>query len=306
MEDYRKYLDPKTLNKIGSIDLKARLIVEGFLTGAHRSPFHGFSVEFAEHREYVPGDDVRFVDWKVFGKSDRYYIKQYEEETNLQCLVVLDTSESMGYAGSGKDAISKLEYGRYVAASLAYLILEQRDSAGLGLFDSTLYRYIPPQSHQSHLKLLLQEISVHPGEKKTDIAQILHSLAERVTKRGMVLLVSDLLDDPQKVVEGLRHLHAKRHDIVVFHVLDDDEIRFPFEQMTQFIGLEERGDVMANPRALRKSYLEEMNGYLSAIRKACRENRVDYVLINTRQPLDVALSTYLATRASARARAGRG
>ncbi len=303
MEDYRKYLDPKTLNKIGNIDLRARLIVEGFLAGAHRSPFHGFSVEFAEHREYVPGDDVRFVDWKVYGKSDRFYIKQYEEETNLQCVVVLDTSESMAYASEG--SISKLEYGRTVAASLAYLVLEQRDAAGLGLFDSALYRYVPPQSHQSHLKLLLQEIAKNPGEKKTDMSAILHSLAERIAKRGMVLLVSDLLDDPQRVVEGLRHLHAKRHDIVVFHVLDDAEIRFPFEHLTQFVGLEERGEIMANPRALRKSYLEEMNGYLSSIRKACRENRVDYVLINTRQPLDVALSTYLAARASQRTRVGR-
>lgn len=295
MEDYLKYLDPKTLNKIKGLDLKARLIIEGMVTGAHKSPYHGFSIEFAEHREYVAGDDIRHVDWKVYGKSDRFYIKQYEEETNLNCTIVLDASESMEYSS---DEVSKLEYSRYIAASLAHLILQQQDAVGLALFDKDLTKVIPPSGHGSHLKLLLNEISNCQGAKKTSIGSVLHQLAERVTKRGMIILISDLFDDPDSLLKGLRHLKHKKHDIVVFHVVDKAELTFPFEKMTRFVGLEDHPTIMANPRALRKTYLEEFKKFTDKVKRVCQSHRVDYELIHTEQRLDVALSTYLAARAS--------
>ncbi len=295
MEDYLKYLDPKTLSKIKGLDLKARLIIEGMVTGSHKSPYHGFSIEFAEHREYVPGDDIRHVDWKVFGKSDRYYIKQYEEETNLNCTIALDCSESMEYAHG---EVSKLEYARYVAASLAFLILQQQDAVGLALFDNELQKVIPPSGHGSHLKLLLNEMSTCKGEKKTSIGSVLHNLAERVTKRGMIILISDLFDDPRAILSGLRHLRHRKHDIVVLHIVDEAEMTFPFEKMTKFVGLEDQPTLMANPRALRQTYLEEFKKFTHEVKKACLSNRVDYELIHTNQRLDVALSTYLASRAS--------
>jgi uncharacterized protein (DUF58 family) len=288
-------LDPKTLNKIKGLGLKARLIIEGMVTGSHRSPYHGFSVEFAEHREYVAGDDIRHVDWKVFGKSDRFYIKQYEEETNLNCTIVLDTSESMEYA-SGE--VSKLEYGRYIAASLAYLVLQQQDAVGLALFDESLNKVIPPSTHGSHLKILLNEMESCRGKgKKTAIGTVLHNLAERVTKRGMIVLISDLFDDPDGLLSGLRHLRHRKHDVIVFQVVDHSELTFPFERLTRFVGLEALPTVLANPGALRKSYLEEFERFTSRVKKACQANRVDYELIHTDQKLDVALSRYLATRA---------
>jgi uncharacterized protein (DUF58 family) len=298
MEDYRKYLDPKVLNRLGHLDLKARLIVEGFVAGMHKSPHHGFSVEFAEHREYVPGDDIRHMDWKVYGRSDRYYIKQYEEETNFVAHLCLDSSESMTYRGAS--GVSKLEYGTYVAAALAYLIIRQQDAVGLQLFGSDVYRSLPPASHPSHLKLLLNALSTLDTPKKTDIGHILHDVAERTKRRGIVVLISDLFDDPKNVLLGLRHLRHRSHDVIVLHVLDDDEIRFPFEKMTLFEGLESQPDLLADPRALRKAYLHEFDTFLTGVRKACLENNVDYTVLNTSQNLDVALSAFLATRAGGR------
>jgi uncharacterized protein (DUF58 family) len=299
VDDYVKYLDPKTLNKISHLDLKARLIVEGYVAGLHKSPFHGFSVEFAEHREYVPGDDIKHIDWKVFGKSDRYYIKQYEEETNLVAYIALDTSESMSY---GSEAVTKAEYASYVAASLVFLILQQQDAVGLALFDHEVRTFLPPASHSAHMKNLIQEIAnSKPREKeKTDVGTTLHRLADRITKRGLIVLISDLLDKPENVLRGLRHLRHKRHDVIVFHVLDHDEVTFPFERMTQFEGLEGLPNLIANPRALRKAYLAAFDEYTQELRRGCLANNVDYVLLDTSTTLDVALSSYLATRAGTR------
>ncbi|MBI4616045.1 MAG: DUF58 domain-containing protein [Planctomycetes bacterium] len=294
MEDYQRYLEPATLNKIDRLELKARLIVEGFIAGLHKSPYHGFSVEFAEHREYVPGDDIRHVDWKVYGKSDRYYIKQYEEETNLALHILLDMSESMAY-GSGP--VTKFEYASYVAASLAHLVLNQRDSVGLALFDDEVRQFVRASSHPSHINVLLREIDRASKVAKTDMAAIFHDVAERISKRGIVIVISDFFDGIDSVVKGLRHFRHKGHDVICFHILDPFEASFPFERMTLFEGLEAKPEILANPRAVRKAYLEEVNRFLRDLRAHCLKHRIDYKRIQSDEPLDVALSTYLAARA---------
>lgn len=297
MEDYRKYLDPKTLNKVGRLDLKARLIVEGYISGLHKSPYHGFSVEFAEHREYSPGDDIRHIDWKVFGRTDRYYIKQYEEETNLVAHLVLDVSESMDF---GEDSVTKLNYGQMVAAALAYLITQQQDAAGLIMFDDAVRSNLPPRSHGSHLQAIFHTLGQTEPRKKTDVGRVLDEVAQTIQKRGLVVVISDLFDDPDRVLAGLRHLVHRRHDVIVFHVMDDAELTFPFERMTRFDGLEEQGDLVVNPRSLRDGYLKEVNDFRRKIERGCTANRIDYVLLNTSTSLDVALTSYLAKRAGTR------
>ncbi|MHC5039903.1 MAG: DUF58 domain-containing protein [Planctomycetota bacterium] len=299
MSDYLKYLDPKTLNKISRLELKARLIVEGFISGLHKSPYHGFSVEFAEHREYVPGDEIKHIDWKVFGRTDRYYVKQYEEETNLTATLLFDTSESMAYA-SPDVGLSKLEYASYVAASLAYLILQQQDAVGLAMFDAEINQFLPPSSHGSHLKNLLRAIDEASPGKKTNVGVILHETADRLKQRGLVIILSDLFDDLDKVASGLQHLRHKKNEVILFHVLDRDEIRFPFQRMTRFEGLEELPWINVDPRAIRKAYLDELNKYLSDVRRICLQNGVDYVELHTDMLLDVALAEYLATRTAGR------
>ncbi len=250
-----KYLDPKTLTKISNLDLKARLIVEGYISGKHKSPFHGFSVEFAEHREYSAGDDFKHLDWKVWAKSDRYYIKQYEEETNLRSFILLDTSESMKYASPG--SISKLEYASYIAASLSYLLVRNQDSVGMVLFDNKIKKFIPASASPAHLRLLLHELTQIVPEQKTDTGMIFHELAERIKRKGLIVILSDLFDDPAKLMSGLQHFRYLRHEVIVFQILDDFEQRFPFDSMTQFEGLEGWEDLICDPRSLRKGYLEE-------------------------------------------------
>ena len=295
MSEYLKYLDPKTLTKITRLDLLARLVVEGYISGLHRSPYHGFSVEFASHREYVPGDDIRHVDWRVYARSDRYTIKQYEEETNLRCTILLDVSESMGY-GSGP--VSKKDYACYVAASLTYLLLQQQDSVGLATFDSELRRFIPPKSTPGQLKLLLNEMGQVSPERKTRMDLVFHDVAERIARRGLVVIISDFFDTPERVMMGLRHFRHNKHEVIVFHVLDEYELSFPFDEMTMFEGLEEAGEVVTEPRSLRDTYLDEINAFVSALQKGCRSRGIDYVQLATNQHLDVALSAYLAARSA--------
>ena len=294
----RKYLDPKTLSKASRLEMRARLVVEGYISGMHRSPYHGFSVEFAQHREYVPGDDLKHLDWKVFGRSDRYYIKEYEEETNLRCHILLDTSESMNYASPGH--MTKLEYGCYLAATLTYMLLRQQDSVGLTLFDSALKKMVPSSASPAQLRTILYELCQIVPERKTDMSLIFHDLAERVKRRGLVVLVSDLFDSAENILRGLQHFRHKRHEVLVFHILDDAEIRFPFRDMTKFVGLESWPELIVDPPALRRAYLEEYDGFVAAMRKGCLNTRIDYVPMNTSHPLDVALTAYLATRASTR------
>jgi uncharacterized protein (DUF58 family) len=295
VDDYQRFLEPRTLARLKGLELRARTIVEGYVAGVHKSPYHGFSIEFAEHREYVPGDDLRYVDWKVFGKTDKYYLKQYEQETNLICYLVLDTSESMRYRGPDA-ALSKLEYAQCVAASLAYLVLEQQDSVGLATFDREVRSLVRPNSNPSHLKQLLHVMSESLPERKTAAGAIFHDLAERFKKRGVIVILSDLFDSVPALLAGLKHFRHRRHEVVVFHVLDPAELDFPFQQTTLFKGLEALPAVLADPRTLRKAYLREFERFLHDVRLGCREQQIDYVELRTNQRLDVALSAYLASR----------
>jgi uncharacterized protein (DUF58 family) len=295
VENSPKYFDPRALVRLHGLELRARHIVEGYVSGVHRSPYHGFSVEFAEHREYVPGDDVRHVDWKVWGKTDKYYLKQFEEETNLVCYLVLDTSESMRYR-SDSAAMSKLEYAQSTAAALAYLILRQQDSAGFVTFDNEIRALVRASGNPSHLKELLQVMEQSKPTRKTATGTIFHELAERFKKRGVVIVLSDLFDDVSSMLAGLKHLRHRRHDVVVMHTLDPAELDFPFEHTMLFKGLEELPEVLTDPRSLRKAYLQEINRFQKKVQAGCRSQGIDYLLLRTDQPVDLALSAYLAGR----------
>lgn len=290
-----KFLDPQTLAKLQGLELRARLIVEGYVSGVHRSPYHGFSIEFAEHREYVQGDDLRYVDWKVFGKTDKFYLKQYEEETNLVSYLLLDTSESMRYK-SDAAGLSKLEYAQCLGAALAYLVLQQQDSVGLATFDREVRALVRPSSNPSHLKQLLHVMDRAVPERKTQTGPIFHDLAERLKKRGIVLILSDLFDDVASIMAGLKHFRHRRHEVIIMHVLDPAELDFPFRNMTMFKGLESLPDVLADPSALREAYLKEFGAFIQAVKKGCRAHHIDYVLARTDQNLELVLSTYLASR----------
>lgn len=296
MENYQRYLNPQTLASLEGLDLQARLVVEGYVAGMHPSPYHGFSVEFAEHREYVPGDDIRHVDWKVWSKTDKLYLKQYEEETNLLLYLLLDTSESMSYASNGN--VSKLQYAQFIAAALGYMVLQQQDSVGLALFDDMVRRYLKPAGQPSHLKEVIHLMDVTPARQKSDVGSVFHDLAERFKKRGVVVVLSDLFDDVPRVLAGLKHFRHRRHEVIVFHILDPAEIDFPFRETTLFKGLEGMPEVLTEPHALRRAYQAEIGAYLSEIKKGCQMIDIDYVPIRTDQGLDGALSSYLAARAT--------
>ncbi len=293
MADRRKYFDPEILAKIERLDLKARMIVEGYISGLHKSPFHGFSVEFAQHREYAPGDDLRRIDWKVYARSDRHYIKEYEEETNLVAYVAMDISESMRYA-SGR--VSKLEYSSYIAASLIYLMLLQRDSVGLVLFDENVRKVIPDSSNPGHREQLIAALEAVEPTEKTDLGKALEYVGRQLKRRGMVIVISDLFGDMARLLAGLKLLRYRGHDVIVFHILDKDELEFPFQELTLFKGMEGYGDLFAEPRALRQQYLQELDAFVRRVREECVGNRIDYQQLSTAEPLDVALSSYLATR----------
>jgi len=295
VDNYRKYFDPQTLAKLEGLGLKARLIVEGFVSGLHKSPYHGFSVEFAEHREYVPGDDLRYVDWKVFGKTDRYYLKQYEQETNFACQLLLDTSESMRYQ-SPQAAVSKLEYARYVAAALAYLVVHQQDAAGLSTFDTAVTHFVPPSSRLSHLKQLIDVMERSPAKGETSMGPIFHDLAERIKKRGLVIILSDLFDDVDSLAQGLKHFRHRGHDVSVMQIIDPAEQDFPFEEPTLFRGLENWPEEMVEPRALRRAYQTEFEQFLHQIERRCRELHMQHILLRTDMPLDIALRRFLTSR----------
>ncbi|HUT90686.1 MAG TPA: DUF58 domain-containing protein [Thermoguttaceae bacterium] len=295
MENSPQYLDPKVLARLRGLQLRARMIVEGYVSGLHRSPYQGFSIEFAEHREYAPGDDLRYVDWKVFGRTDRVYVKQYEEETNQICYLLLDTSESMRYQ-SADAPMSKLEYAQCAAAALAYLILHQQDSAGLVTFDREVRALVRPSSNPSHLKQLLHVMQESVAERKTETGPIFHDLAERFKKRGIVVILSDLFDDVDSMMAGLKHFRHKRHDVILFHVLDPAELDFRFQRITLFRGLEQLPEVLVDPRALRNAYLRELDAYVRRLKKGCRMHRIDYVQMRTDQSMELALSSYLSSR----------
>jgi uncharacterized protein (DUF58 family) len=293
MHDSKRFLHPEVLKRIARLDLRARHVVEGFLSGMHRSPYYGQSVEFRQHREYTYGDDPRYVDWKVWAKQDRYYVKQFEEDTNLRCTLLCDVSGSMLY---GRGAMNKYEYGCTVAVSLAYLLLRQQDAVGCVAFDEAVRRTVPLRTKRNHLDSIIQALELSEPRDKTDIYPILRNAAESSPRRGLMVLVSDLLVDRPGLLRGLRLLRSRGHDVMVFHILDDDELDFPFNGPTQFEGLETGAELRCNPRALREGYLRALGAYLEEVHRACSGHNVDYALLRTSQPLDAALAAYLSNR----------
>lgn len=275
------------------MELRARHIVEGFLAGMHRSPYFGQSVEFLQHREYVTGDDLRHVDWKVWARQDRLYVKQFEEDTNLRCTMLVDVSNSMSY---GQGPLNKYEYASTIAGSLAYLVLKQQDGVGCITFDDAVRFRVPIRTKRTHIYSIVESLSVNTPKDKTDMYSILRSCAENLPRRGMIVIVSDLLTDPSSTIKGLKLLRQRGHDVMVYHVMDDDELDFPFAGPTKFEGLESSDFLNCNPKALREGYLEALNSFLEEVRRGCSKNAVDYALIRTSQPLDAVLAKYLSNR----------
>ena len=292
-EEAQRLLDPATLARISGLIVRARMIVEGSITGLHRSPFHGSSVEFAEHREYVPGDDIRHIDWKVFGRSDRFYIKQFEEETNLRVQLVMDASESMNY-GSG--AMTKLEYARTLAAALAYLILGQQDAVGALVFDDKIRADAPISQSRSHLQDLVSVRSQESGKDTTDIGEVLGRVSDRLKRRCLIVLMTDLFDEPEGILHGLRRLRHAGHDVLVLHVMDPDELEFPFTRMTMFEGLEGMQDQLADPEAVREAYLAEVREFTRTIRRDFRNSGIQYQLADCSRSFDQVLREALVRR----------
>jgi uncharacterized protein (DUF58 family) len=293
MADKPNYFDPLTLSKLSTLLLRARYVVEGLISGVHTSPYKGFSVEFSEHRQYAPGDEIRHIDWKAYAKFDRYYIKEYEEETNLRCYLLIDASASMSYRSNG---VSKFDYACYLAAALAYIMLNQQDLVGLVTFSDGIRRQLPPRSSPGHLRTVVESLEQTAPAGDTNLGRTLHHIASQLKRRGLVILLSDLLDEPMEVLQGLRHLRYQKHEVLVFHVLDDDEIAFPFTQLTQFEDLEDETRVITDPRAIAADYQEQIRQFIKEYETMCRRQSIDYTLFNTRTPLDKGLLKYLAWR----------
>ncbi len=299
--DQRRFLRPEVLAKIGGLELRARLVAQGYFTGMHRSPYRGASVEYADHRIYTQGDDLRHIDWKVFGRTDKYYIKEYEQETNLQCLLVVNASESMTYRSAGAP-MTKHEYAVLLAASLAYLALnKQRDSVGLALFDERVTRYLRPSRNPARFKTIIEELQKPAGPAKTGLRRVLDDVAEVGRGRDrhtLIVVISDLFDDLAAIIKGLSHLRFRGHEVILWRVWDDAECDFPFSGSTLFEGLEQTGQLLTEPGALRDRYLEEVRRFDEGLRRGCHRLHVDYAPFRTSTPLDVALSSYLTTRSA--------
>lgn len=294
--DSKRFLHPEAIRRIGRLELRARHIVEGLQTGMHRSPYFGQSVEFLQHRQYAPGDELRHVDWKVWAKQDRLYVKQYEEDTNMRCSMLVDVSASMQY---GNGPLNKYEYAATVATSLAYLLLKQHDSVACLAFDETIRSKSPLNSTQKHLHSITATLDANGPKNKTDVGVILRQVAEISPRRGMMVLVSDLLGDVQSTLRGLRLLRQRGHDVLVLHVMDDDELDFPFDGPTRFEGLELPEHLACNPRALRVGYLAALDRFLTELRRGCARHGIDYALIRTSAPLDAALAAFIRRRMAA-------
>jgi len=293
MASENQLLDPVAIHKAEMLGLQARQIVEGYMAGEHKSPYRGFAIEFSQHREYVPGDDTRHLDWKVLGRSDRYYIKQYEQETNYVANILVDGSESMQY-GSGK--VSKFDYARTMAACLGYLILLQRDAAALSIFDTEVRNQHPRTDNLSSIHNIMNLLTEFVPKRTTGIAAVLHAMAQQVKRKGIFILISDFFDDVDEVLGGIQHLRFGGGEVIVFHVLDAYELDFPFKGCVEFQGLEGGPKLITRPAELRKSYLEEINKFIKKLRDGCEQNGCNYVQVNTATPWHEVLSSYLATR----------
>jgi len=292
--DYRQYLNPEIVSKLKGMELRARMVVEGFIAGMHRSPYHGFSVEFAEHRQYMPGDNIRDIDWKVYGKRDRFYIKQYEEETNLKAYLLLDCSASMAYHSGSR--IMKLDYARLLAAALSYMMLRQRDAVGLVAFDEKIRRYVPPRSKYGHLHVLLTEIAGQAPSKTTNVGGALHEMAERIKRRGLIIVLSDLLDEAATIISGLKHFRYDKHEVIVFHILDPRERDFAFPREAIFKDMETGEEITTLPYQIKKNYAQAVRSFADEIAASCRQANIDYHPIDTATPFDKALYAFLAKR----------
>jgi uncharacterized protein (DUF58 family) len=292
----RKFLDPSVIARLAHLDVRARLVVEGFIAGMHRSPFHGFSVEFAEHRPYMPGDPLKNLDWKVWARSDRYLVKRYTEETNLRCHLLVDLSGSMGFR-SERAAMSKLEYAQSLAAALAYLMLHQQDAVGTLLFAERPLQYIPARAMRSHLDIVRKTLASAEPQGRTRLGPALHEVAERIKRRGLVILFSDLMDHPNEVLSGLQHFRHRRHEVIVFHILDPDEIEFPYTDTATFVDMESGERLTTEPWEIARRYRERLTAWRDFYRRNCRERLIDYVELDSRTPFDRALLAYLERRA---------
>ena len=293
MSRYSQLLNPETLSAIANLELRARLVVEGFITGLHKSPYHGFSVEFAEHRQYMPGDEIKHIDWKVLGKTDRYYVKQYEEETNLKSYILLDISGSMQY---GSSSVTKFDYAISLSAALAYIMLKQRDSVGMALFSDKIVKYIPPRSVKTYLIHLLRELENIKPQGETNISPAFHTLAERIKRRGLIIIISDLFDKQEHIISGLKHFRHNKHEVLVFHILDPFELSFAFSKEAIFTDVETNEEINTLPWHIRREYRKQVNAMIGYYQKFCGDNRIDYVLLNTQTPFDKALTEYLIKR----------
>ncbi len=293
-QSYRKYLQPEVVAKLSNMELVARLVVEGFITGLHKSPYHGFSVEFAEHRQYMPGDEIKHIDWKIFGRTDRYYIKQFEEETNLKAYLILDSSRSMAFKSDGN--MTKLEYASFTTAALAQLMVQQRDAVGLTVYDEKVQTHMPPHATKSYLKQILKQLELIQPSNKTSTAESLHNVAERIKRRGLVIILSDLFDEPSQVMSALKHFRHKKNEVIVMQVLDPLERSFAFGRDAVFKDLETNEELTTQPWHIQKAYQESMKNFLETYKRECREHNIDYVLLDTSMPFDTALFLYLNKR----------
>ena len=294
MEQARKYLDPAVLSKLGNMDLVARCAVEGFFSGLHPSPFHGFSVEYSDHRAYQPGDELKFLDWKAYGRSDKLYIKQFLQETNVSVYILVDSSRSMTFAGRGR--VSKLDYGSFLAAALTYLMLGQGDSVGLVLFAERIVAHMPPSSRRTYLNPILSALQGNRGLGRTNLASVLHTVAEMIKRRSLIILVSDLLDDVDDVYRGLAHLKYLNHDVVLFHTLDHEELNLGYEGLVEFQDIETLEKFRTFPQSVRDSYQRRVRDFIDDIVRTTGKSKIDYCLLDTSEPLDKALIAYLARR----------
>ncbi len=310
MRDKPRFLNPAILARIGNLEFIAKLVVEGFISGLHKSPYHGFSVEFSQYRQYMPGDDTKHIDWKAYARTDRYYIKQFEEETNLNCYLLLDTSRSMMYPLPEENAsetgprsnntiekITKLQYSSFLIASLAYFMARQRDAVGFAYFNNTLHEYLPARSSPTHLHTILLKLETLETAKRTRMGTPLHQIAERLTKRGLVIFISDLYDENRdELIAGLEHLRYHGHEVIVFHVLAQEELNFDYKRPIRFIDSETDEEISTTPEAIQASYLQHFNEFRETYGVALRQADIDYNLIDTAMPIDFALSSYLAKR----------
>jgi uncharacterized protein (DUF58 family) len=292
MKENQNYLSDEFIATLNKFTLRARLIVEGFKIGLHKSPYHGFSVEFSDHRQYNPGDSAAFIDWKVYAKTDRYYIKRYEEETNLKSYIILDHSASMNY---GKK-MTKLEYGKALASALAWLMMSQQDAVGLLTYDEEVTSYLPPRSLRSYLDEIFKNLYNLKAGRKTGTAAVLHKLAEQVRKRGLIILISDMLDDIDELFSGLQHFRHQKHEVILFHIQDIDELDFEFKRETEFVDAETKERITVNPWMIRKDYLRVYDDYTQELKKRCHEAKIEYNRITTSTPFEKNLLDYLIKR----------